>query len=245
MHGVQTASHRAARTRSPRNATSDARWPCATLAPPAPSRPACWCSIAFTWRSTWWEYAGRSACLAASLPRWCIATKGFSPTTLSTPGWQISGTRPAHKQPHDDWIRAVNFEIQVPRVIRLLGYDRLPKQHLHLNRRNVLARDEHLCQYCGRHFPLQQLSLDHVLPRSRGGGTTWENVVCACLSCNVKKGGRTPHEAKMKLVRRPARPQRNPLLMLKVEQSEIRQSADPGSTALGRRHPRLERQRKK
>ena len=131
--------------------------------------------------------------------------------------WQeISELRADFKQPHEDWIRAVGFEIQVPRVIRLLMYDRLPKQHLHLNRRNVLARDEHTCQYCGRHYPTHQLSLDHVVPRSRGGETTWENVVCACLGCNIQKGGRTPHEARMKLVRHPARPKRNPLLALKL-----------------------------
>lgn len=131
--------------------------------------------------------------------------------------WQeISELRAGAKQPHDDWIRAVTFEIQVPRVIRLLEYDRLPAQKLHLNRRNVLARDEHICQYCGRHFPNHQLSIDHVVPRSRGGGTSWENVVCACLECNVKKGGRTPKEAHMKLVTRPAMPKRNPLLVLKL-----------------------------
>jgi len=131
--------------------------------------------------------------------------------------WQeVSELRADYKQPHEDWIRAVGFEIQVPRVIRLLRFDRLPKQHLHLNRRNVLARDEHTCQYCGRHYPTHQLSLDHVIPRSRGGETTWENVVCACLSCNIQKGGRTPHEARMKLVRRPTRPKHNPLLAMKL-----------------------------
>jgi 5-methylcytosine-specific restriction endonuclease McrA len=129
---------------------------------------------------------------------------------------ETSQLRARQKQPHEDWIRAVNFEIQVPRVIRLLEYDRLPRHRLHLNRRNILARDGHQCQYCGRHFAVHQLSLDHVLPRSRGGATSWENVVCACLGCNVKKGGRTPHEAKMKLVRRPGRPQRNPVLVLKL-----------------------------
>jgi 5-methylcytosine-specific restriction endonuclease McrA len=120
------------------------------------------------------------------------------------------------KDPLDDWIRSVNFELQVPRVIRLLNFDRLPKQKLHLNRRSVLARDDHVCQYCGRRFPTHQLSLDHVTPRSRGGMNTWENVVCACLRCNVKKGGRTPREAHMTLVRRPHRPARNPVLLLKL-----------------------------
>jgi 5-methylcytosine-specific restriction endonuclease McrA len=105
----------------------------------------------------------------------------------------------------------------VPRVIRLLRFDRLPKQELHLSRRNILARDEHCCQYCGRHFPSHQLSIDHVMPRSRGGGTSWENLVCACLACNIKKGGHTPQEAKMKLVRHPFKPKRNPLLAMKLE----------------------------
>jgi len=127
-----------------------------------------------------------------------------------------SELRAGDKQPHEDWIRAVNFELQVPRVIRLLSYDRMPRQKLQLNRRSVLARDEHRCQYCGRQFPPQRLSLDHVIPRSRGGRTTWENVVCACLECNIKKGGRTPREAKMKLVRRPIRPKRNPMLVHKL-----------------------------
>lgn len=130
---------------------------------------------------------------------------------------EMSELRTEEKQPEDDWVRAVNFEIQVPRVIRLLNFDRLPKQKLHLNRRNVMARDGHTCQYCGRKFAVQLLSIDHIFPRSRGGETTWENVVCACLTCNVKKGGRTPKEARMKLINKPTRPKRNPLLMLKLK----------------------------
>jgi 5-methylcytosine-specific restriction endonuclease McrA len=130
---------------------------------------------------------------------------------------EVSELRAAFKQPHEDWIRAVNFEIQVPRVIRLLSFDRLPNQKLHLSRRSVLARDGNCCQYCGRHFPAHQLSLDHVIPRSRGGSTSWENVVCACLRCNVRKGGRTPTEARMTLVRRPVKPRHNPVLALKLE----------------------------
>lgn len=129
---------------------------------------------------------------------------------------KISSLRADAKQPEEDWIRAVNFEIMVPRVIRLLRYDKLPKQKLHLNRRNVLARDDHVCQYCGRRFPPHMLSIDHVVPRSRGGETTWENVVCACLRCNVRKGGRTPHESRLKLIRPPTRPKHNPVLLLKL-----------------------------
>jgi 5-methylcytosine-specific restriction endonuclease McrA len=138
--------------------------------------------------------------------------------TYSFESWrEMSELWADNKQSHQDWIRSVNFEIQAPRVIRLLTYDRLPKQKLSLSRHNVLARDGHLCQYCGRHFPTHLLSIDHVVPRSRGGATTWENVVCACLSCNAKKGGRTPHEARMKLVQPPVRPKRNPMLLLKLD----------------------------
>jgi 5-methylcytosine-specific restriction endonuclease McrA len=113
-------------------------------------------------------------------------------------------------------VRSVNFEIQVPRVIRLLFYDRVPKQTVRLNRRNIFLRDASRCQYCGGKFPSSELSLDHVLPRSRGGQTTWDNVVCACVACNVRKGGRTPQEAGMTLVQRPVRPRHSPLLVIKL-----------------------------
>ncbi|MEZ6058683.1 MAG: HNH endonuclease [Planctomycetaceae bacterium] len=113
----------------------------------------------------------------------------------------------------DDWIRAVNFSIQVPRIIRLQKYDRLPRNVVKFNRRNIFLRDEHCCQYCGVRFPTQQLSLDHVMPRSRGGPTSWENIVCACVDCNVRKGGRTPKEARMNLLREPSKPARNPQIV--------------------------------
>src|SRR5438552_4403347 len=91
------------------------------------------------------------------------------------------------REEHDDWVRTVTSEIQVPRVIRLLDYDRLPKQTVKFNRRNIFARDHNQCQYCGKKFPTSELSLDHVVPRSQGGGNTWENIVCACVACNVRK----------------------------------------------------------
>lgn len=128
----------------------------------------------------------------------------------------VSELKAQFKEPHDDWIRAVNFEIQVPRVIRLLFYDRVPKQVVRFNRRNIFARDGNRCQYCGRRFPTSELSLDHVMPRSRGGDTTWENIVCSCVKCNVKKGGRTPQEAHMHLIRAPVKPKRSPLLSVKL-----------------------------
>jgi 5-methylcytosine-specific restriction endonuclease McrA len=129
---------------------------------------------------------------------------------------EISELRANFKEPHEDWIKSVNFEIQVPRVIRLLVYDRLPKQAIRFNRRNIFARDLNRCQYCGRRFPTSELSLDHVVPRSRNGETSWENIVCSCVKCNVKKGGRTPQEAHMQLIRQPVKPKRSPLLSIKL-----------------------------
>jgi 5-methylcytosine-specific restriction endonuclease McrA len=130
---------------------------------------------------------------------------------------EISALRASYKQQHEDWIRAINFELQAPRVIRLLFYDRVPRQTLRFNRRNLFARDGNHCQYCGKTFPTSELSLDHVVPRSRGGDTTWENVVCSCVACNVRKGGRTPQEAHIKLIRPPVKPKRSPLLSVKLD----------------------------
>jgi 5-methylcytosine-specific restriction endonuclease McrA len=125
-----------------------------------------------------------------------------------------TGSRPRHTE--TDYVRSVRFEVEVPRVIRLLGYDRLPRQRVRFNRRNLFARDGHRCQYCGGNFSNSELSLDHVLPRSRGGVASWENIVCACLKCNVRKGGRTPQEAGMRLIREPSRPRASPTLQLKL-----------------------------
>ncbi|MEM9353254.1 MAG: HNH endonuclease [Planctomycetota bacterium] len=129
---------------------------------------------------------------------------------------EVSEMQAEFKEPHEDWVRSVNFEVRVPRVLRLLHYDRLPKQRVRLNRRNIFARDANQCQYCGKRFPTSELSLDHVLPTCRGGGTSWENLVCACVKCNVRKGGRLPKEAGMKLIREPVRPKRSPLLTIKL-----------------------------
>jgi len=111
-----------------------------------------------------------------------------------------------------DWVSTVNFYIAVPRIIRLLFYDRLPRTEVKLNRRNIFARDKNKCQYCGKRQPTSELSLDHVIPRSMGGKTAWENIVCACASCNVKKGGRTPKLAGMTLIQKPIKPKHNPLV---------------------------------
>ena len=134
---------------------------------------------------------------------------------------ELSAFRAANfKQEDDDWVRTATTELLSPRVIRLLSYDKMPKQTVKFNRRNIFARDHNQCQYCGRKFVTSELSLDHVIPRSQGGGTTWENIVCACVECNVRKGGRTPRQANMTLVRKPEKPKRSPLLNMKLTQKK-------------------------
>ncbi|MEY3230601.1 MAG: hypothetical protein RL689_690 [Planctomycetota bacterium] len=144
--------------------------------------------------------AGRSQFLSYDLESWI----------------EVSALQREFERERHDWVRTVRFEIAVPRIIRLLGYDRLPEQQVKLNRRNLFARDRNQCQYCGRTFPTADLSIDHVKPRMAGGGDSWDNLVCACIRCNARKGGRTPEQASMKLVRKPVRPSRNPVIALRL-----------------------------
>ena len=124
---------------------------------------------------------------------------------------EVSQFRRSFEPNGHDWISTVNFYVAVPRIIRLLFYDRLPRNKVKFNRRNLFARDKNKCQYCGKRFPTSELSLDHVVPRSMGGKATWENIVCACPACNVKKSNMTPKQANMRLIKVPIKPKNNPL----------------------------------
>lgn len=109
-----------------------------------------------------------------------------------------------------DVIHTIGRMIRVPRVIVLQLYDRLPKTRVRFSRLNIYLRDENTCQYCSQQLPRSSLNLDHVIPRARGGRTTWENVVCSCVPCNLSKADKLPEEAGMKLRRKPARPRWTP-----------------------------------
>jgi 5-methylcytosine-specific restriction endonuclease McrA len=124
----------------------------------------------------------------------------------------LSSLKHTFERDRHDWVATVNFHIAVPRIIRLLFYDRLPRSEVKFNRRNLFARDKNHCQYCGKRYSTTELSLDHVIPRSMGGKSIWANVVCACTMCNARKGGRTPKQAGLKLVQKPVKPKRNPLI---------------------------------
>jgi 5-methylcytosine-specific restriction endonuclease McrA len=132
-------------------------------------------------------------------------------------GWRDMSALKAEFEPQDyDWIHTVRWQIAVPRIIRLLGYDKLPRQDVKFNRRNIYARDGNRCQYCGKKMSTTELSLDHVVPKSQSGRSTWENIVCCCVRCNVKKGGRTPEQAHMHLITRPIKPKRSPVINVRL-----------------------------
>ncbi len=101
-------------------------------------------------------------------------------------------------------IRSVSAAMPFPSIVRLSMYVRIPYKKIILSRKNILRRDGHRCQYCGRTD--MTLTVDHVFPSSRGGEDTWENLVCACVGCNNRKGDKTPDESRMLLNRTPMRP---------------------------------------
>jgi 5-methylcytosine-specific restriction endonuclease McrA len=111
----------------------------------------------------------------------------------------------------EPFIQAVTFRLRVPEVVTLTRYDRPRESAVPFSRRNIFKRDHMTCQYCGARPGTEELTIDHVRPRSGGGTSTWENCVLACVTCNAKKANRTPDEAHMKLRRPPHRPTWKPL----------------------------------
>ncbi len=104
------------------------------------------------------------------------------------------------------FVKTVASAVLVPHVVRLLRFDRLKRRSVRLSRKNVYLRDNYTCQYTGKKLPASRLNLDHVIPTSRGGKTTWENLVCCSIEVNMLKGSKTPREAGLKLIRQPKRP---------------------------------------
>jgi len=120
----------------------------------------------------------------------------------------------------NECVHTVSYKLKVPSIILLLFYDKLPAKEVKFTRYNVYKRDKNTCQYCGRHFDTKDLTIDHVVPLSRGGRTTWTNVVCACVECNRRKGNKTLEEAGMRLIRPPRKPRWHPFAnftALKIE----------------------------
>lgn len=103
-------------------------------------------------------------------------------------------------------VHTPQYAIRIPEVIVLARYNRIPPRRVRFNRRNIFLRDSFTCQYCGKRPPRDELTIDHILPRSRGGMSSWENVVLACARCNSRKGDRIPSQVGMKLLRKPRKP---------------------------------------
>jgi len=125
----------------------------------------------------------------------------------------------SHTHDGDDVVRSISIRIRIPRIIVLLFFDRLPNKEVKFTRNNLFERDKNTCQYCGIKFERKDLNIDHVVPRQRGGRTTWTNVVCSCVPCNRRKGSRTPEEARMHLIRLPRKPRWRPFVEIRFSQT--------------------------
>jgi 5-methylcytosine-specific restriction endonuclease McrA len=115
---------------------------------------------------------------------------------------------------YESEVRSVSLTLKMPAVVRLLRFVHLGRRRPPLSRLNLLARDDYRCQYCAIPLERKDATIDHVVPRSQNGGTSWENVVTACNPCNRRKGGRTPRQAKMKLLKKPIQPDWLPILSI-------------------------------
>ncbi len=111
-------------------------------------------------------------------------------------------------------IRTVRLRIKVPEIIILTDYDSLPRCRVSFSRRNIYKRDRNHCQYCGAKPPISDLTIDHVVPRSEGGRSTWENCVLACLPCNRRKANRTLRDSGIHLLRAPKEPHWTPFVTI-------------------------------
>jgi 5-methylcytosine-specific restriction endonuclease McrA len=134
-----------------------------------------------------------------------INTLDGSFATLDAGAW-IGLSQATKPGPGREFVRTVRLSILLPKVLLLLSYDRIPLTEVKFNRDNVFIRDNYTCQYSGRRCRPADLTLDHVIPRERGGRTTWENIVTCSRAINAIKGNRLPHEAGLRLIRKPQRP---------------------------------------
>ena len=118
-------------------------------------------------------------------------------------------------------ITTPNREIRVPEVIILNAFSGFFRREIRFSRRNIFERDKHTCQYCRKKLSKAELTIDHVIPQSKGGKDTWENLALACVKCNVKKANRTPEEARMPLIKKPAKPSWLPALGIRIPSKQL------------------------
>ena len=156
-----------------------------------------------------WQPVNVASVARALTMLWNETARVVDPADYQTYDWQDwMKLRPADGEL---FIQAVRFRLRVPEVVTLTGYDEMPAAAVTFSRRNIHKRDHYTCQYCSVQPGSEELTIDHVQPRSRGGTSTWENCVLACLECNKRKADRTPTEAHMPLRKTPVRPTWRPL----------------------------------
>ena len=168
-----------------------------------------------------WQPIGVASVARSMVMVWNDTARFVDPVDYSLYSWEDwSRLRPKDGEPV---VRTVQFEIKVPEVVSLTKYDRMHRRTVPFTRRNLFRRDRFTCQYCGVSPGGNELTIDHVVPKSRGGNTSWENCVLACVRCNHRKADRTPDEARMLMRKRPAQPAWNPVYSarhIKVESWE-------------------------
>lgn len=156
-----------------------------------------------------WQPVGVSTVARSLVKVWNESARIVDPEDYQQYGWFDWTQLPVEQD--EPFIRTMKLRLRVPEVITLMHYDRLPRNIVAFSRRNVFKRDQFTCQYCGRRPGSEELTIDHVVPRSQGGNSSWENCVLACVECNMRKANRTPEESRMPLRRPPARPAWRPL----------------------------------
>ena len=124
-------------------------------------------------------------------------------------------------QNHGHYVNTPCLRIRVPDVILLDYFNGFIRHEVRFSRHSIFERDNNVCQYCGKRHNRSKLTIDHVVPQSRGGADTWENLVVACLACNVRKANRTPEEADMPLLRKPRKPGWMPVLGPRVPEGKL------------------------
>ena len=156
-----------------------------------------------------WQPVNVATVARALVMLWNETARVVDPSDYQQYNWaEWSKLTPGHDEP---FIRAVTFRFRVPEVMTLTGYDRVPSSVVTFSRRNIFKRDRYTCQYCGVQPGSDELTLDHVVPRSHGGQSTWENCGLACVNCNKRKADQTPEQARMRLRVPPERPRWRPI----------------------------------
>jgi len=167
--------------------------------------------------------ARRAFCLLYKDSARVVEPNNGSYEAFDFPSWKEYSLNGAKE---DELVYTVSYPLKIPRIVILTLYSDYPNVRVKLSRANVYKRDRHTCQYCGKRLETKYLNIDHVVPRNKGGKTTWDNVVCSCQECNLRKGGNTLAEMRMKLIKKPGLPVRYPLQDVQFRQ-KIHESWSP------------------